>query len=61
MAFAEEPIDAQRVRDYLDDQINEVKDLDAIESLIARVENQQALLEAQVCLGYARQDRADNN
>lgn len=40
--------DAQRVEDYLDDQIGEAHDLDGLDSLIAKVQQQQTLLQSQV-------------
>lgn len=39
-----------RVEDYLDDQIQTAADLDGITALLARVEEQQNLLQKQVCL-----------
>ena len=39
-----------RVEDYLDDQIQTAADLDGINGLLARVEEQQSLLQKQVCL-----------
>lgn len=42
--------EAQRVDDYLDDQIGEVRDLSRIDALIARVTEQQAVLQSQVSL-----------
>jgi hypothetical protein len=40
-----------RVEDYLDDQVQAVADLDSINALLARVQEQQALLQAQVSTG----------
>lgn len=40
--------EAQRVDDYLDDQIGDIRDLNRIDSLIARVAEQQAVLQSQV-------------
>ena len=40
--------DAQRVDDYLDDQIADVRDLSRIDVLIARVVEQQSVLQSQV-------------
>ena len=39
-----------RVDDYLDDQIQTAADLDGINALLARIEEQQSLLQKQVCL-----------
>lgn len=39
-----------RVEDYLDDQIQTATDLDGIDALLARIEEQQSLLQKQVCL-----------
>ena len=38
-----------RVDDYLDDQIQTAADLDGINALLARIEEQQSLLQKQVC------------
>ncbi|ETN42892.1 uncharacterized protein HMPREF1541_02050 [Cyphellophora europaea CBS 101466] len=46
--LARQSEDAQRVEDYLDDQIGEARDLDGIDSLLARVGEQQALLQSQL-------------
>jgi hypothetical protein len=40
--------EAQRVDDYLDDQIGEIRDLGRIDNLIARVTEQQTALQSQV-------------
>lgn len=39
--------EAQRIDDYLDDQIGEVRDLSRIDTLIARVSDQQSVLQSQ--------------
>ena len=39
-----------RVEDYLDDKIQTAADLDGINALLARIEEQQSLLQKQVCL-----------
>jgi hypothetical protein len=40
--------DEQRLQDYLDDQLREAGDLEGIERLLARVGEQQSLLQSQV-------------
>jgi RAD50-interacting protein 1 len=40
-----------RVEDYLDDQVQTAADLESINALLARVQEQQALLQAQVSIG----------
>jgi hypothetical protein len=40
--------DEQRLQDYLDDQLREAGDLEGIEGLLARVGEQQTLLQSQV-------------
>ena len=41
--------DEQRIQDYLDDQIGEARDLDGLDALLAKVQEQQTLLQSQVC------------
>ncbi|KPI37559.1 RAD50-interacting protein 1 [Cyphellophora attinorum] len=52
------PTDDQRIDDYLDDQIGEARDLDGLDDLLLRVQEQQALLQSQLQDAQASLDRA---